>query len=131
MGKAPQGRSGSDELAAVGELLSALTQALVQGTPDEIVALARLLEARAASTLSSEVDPARLAALATLRERAALLVQTLFVTTDRFLMRALDLQARGQGYRPGRAGAPHQRLPGDETLASVAGYRNGLSDLRI
>ncbi len=121
---------GNDTLAALGELLAALTQALVAGTPEEITALAHHVEALAGNQAPVEVDPARLAAIATLRDRAALLVQTLFTTNDRFLARALEVQALGQHYRPApnrnRAGIEDSRLG-----ASLTAYRNGFSDLRV
>lgn len=121
--------SGDDTFAALGELLAALTQALVAGTPEEITVLARHVEELATSLTAVDSDPARLAAIATLRDRAALLVQTLFTTNDRFLARALELQALGQQYRPGpnrnRAGAEGSGLG-----ASLTAYRNGFSDLR-
>ena len=130
MGKSPRGGGSSDELAAIGELLAALTQALVAGDPEEITALARLLEQRASTLGPVDADPARLSAIAVLRERTALLVQTLFHTTDQFLARALEWQARSQRYHPGRGTSRPKPSIGDETLARVAGYRNGLSDLR-
>ncbi|MCX2727961.1 hypothetical protein OO015_10715 [Thermomicrobium sp. 4228-Ro] len=130
MGKAPQGGGSSDELAAIGELLAALAQALVAGTPEEITALARLLEQRANELQPTTADAARLAAIATLRERAASLVQTLFVTTDRFLARAMEVQARGQSYRPRPGALPSGTSIGNGTAASLADYRNSLSDLR-
>ncbi len=121
--------SGDDTFAALGELLAALTQALVAGTPEEITVLARHVEELATSLTAVDSDPARLAAIAQRRDRAALLVQTLFTTNDRFLARALELQALGQQYRPGpnrnRAGAEGSGLG-----ASLTAYRNGFSDLR-
>jgi len=129
MGKEPVGRGRSDELAAIGELLAALTQALVAGKPEEITALARLIEERAGSLVATEVDPARLAALAALRERAALLVQTLFSTTDQFLVRALEVQTRSRGYRPGRSGLPLVERAGDTTTL-FAGHGNGFAEFR-
>ncbi|GBD21076.1 hypothetical protein HRbin28_01525 [bacterium HR28] len=135
MGKAAHGRGASDELAAVGELLAALVEALTGGTPEEITAIARLLEERATALAPTTADAARLAAIVTLRERAALLIQTLFATTDQFLVDARNVQARGQGYRPGRGGASHFEASswpnGEGTLATLAQYRQGLSDLRI
>ncbi|MCM8746324.1 hypothetical protein NET03_07240 [Thermomicrobium sp. CFH 73360] len=135
MGKATHGRGARDELAVVGELLAALVEALTGGTPEEIVAVARLLEERATVLAPTTADPERVAALVTLRERAALLVQTLFTTTDQFLVDARSVQARGQGYRPGRGGAARfaaeSRLDSEGTLATLARYRQGLSDLRI
>ncbi len=135
MRKAAHGRGASDELAAVGELLAALVAALTGGNAEEITALARLLEERAAALTPTAADPAQLAAIVTLRERAALLVQILFATTDQFLVDARRVQARGQGYRPGRGGASYQEprsWPSSErTLDTLVWDRQGLSDLRI
>jgi len=135
MGTAAHGRGASDELAAVGELLAALVEALTGGTPEEITAVARVLEERATVLAPTTADPARVAAIVTLRERAALLIQTLFATTDQFLVDARNVQARGQGYRPGRSGAARiaaeSRPDSEGTLATLARYGQGLSDLRI
>lgn len=123
MGKAAHGRGASDELAVVGELLAALVEALMNGTPEEITAVARLLEERATALAPTAADPARLAAIVTLRERVALCVQTLFATTDQFLVHAKNVQARSQGYRPGRGSASYHEASswpnGEGTLATL------------
>jgi hypothetical protein len=130
MGKRTPGHGASDDLAAIGELLAALVEALAGGTPEEISALARILESKASSINLPASDAARLAAIATVRTRAALLVETLFATTDCFLSEAIAVQARSQGYRP-RAGA--WRTVGDltgEIGIRANGARSGLAELR-
>ncbi len=100
MAKSVGSRAASDGLVAVGELLAALVEALTHGKPEEITALAQLLERQASSLVVRDPDPACITAVQVLRERAALLIETLFATTDRFLHDALDVQARERGYRP-------------------------------
>jgi len=130
MGKRTPGHGASDDLAAIGELLAALVEALASGTPEEISALARILESKASSISQPASDPARLAAIATLRTRAVLLVETLFATTDRFLSEAIAVQARSQGYRP-RAGVWRAASDlTDEHGIRANGAGSGLAELR-
>lgn len=122
----------SDDLVVVGELLAALVEALTTGKPEEITALARLLEQKASNAVVREPDPARVAALRVLRERAALLIETLFTTTDRFLHDALDVQTRERGYRPRSRSLPSQ-LPDPEharTTHSTSSAYQWLPNLR-
>ncbi|MCS7050155.1 MAG: hypothetical protein NZL87_00910 [Thermomicrobium sp.] len=135
MGRGAQERGASGELAAIGKLLAALVEALVRGRPDEIVTIAKSLEEHAHAAVGTDADPALVSALMTLRERAALLTQTLFATTDRFLGDAVRMQERVQGYRPGQfAGShgmgAHGRVETSDGIVGVAGYRNGIADLR-
>lgn len=132
MGKETQRHGMADELAVIGELLASLVAALIAGTAEEVATLSRHLEVKAQAITPQENDPARLAAIATLRDRAALLVQTLFVTTDTFLRDALVVQERERGYRPCQGGSfpstSTSRTPLLELQIQSAGSR--ISDLR-